>query len=169
MRVEWCCKTGYMDIGPAFRLRLAALARMLQASAVTHSEQVGIRSRDLVANGTAWLLSNLVLSIRRLPTFGEEIRALTWHKGSRGFKALRDFEVLAGEKSLVSVAILWFFSTWRTKGPSASHRPSCKPTPLRRTMRSIAIWTAGGRTRPHAKKRFFRRRCAAVILIPMGM
>jgi hypothetical protein len=54
-----------MDIGPAFRLRLATLARMLQESAVTHSEQVGIRSRDLVANGTAWVINKMALSIRR--------------------------------------------------------------------------------------------------------
>ncbi|MDJ0884199.1 MAG: thioesterase [Desulfobacterales bacterium] len=117
MKVEWCCKTGYMDIGPAFRLRLAALARMLQESAVTHSEQVGIRSRDLVSNGTAWVLNKMAFSIRRLPTFGEEIRVLTWHKGSRGFKALRDFEVLAGEESLVSVASLWLFIDLEKKRP----------------------------------------------------
>ena len=117
MKVEWCCKTGYMDIGPAFRLRLAALARMLQESAVTHSEQVGIHSRDLVANGTAWVLNKMAFSFRRLPTFGEEIRVVTWHKGSRGFKALRDFEVLAGDESLVSVATLWLFIDLAKKRP----------------------------------------------------
>ena len=117
MKVEWCCKTGYMDIGPAFRLRLAALARMLQESAVTHSEQVGIRSRDLVADGTAWVLNKMAFSFRRLPSFGEELRVVTWHKGSRGFKAFRDFEVLAGDESLVSVATLWLFIDLKKKRP----------------------------------------------------
>ncbi len=117
MKVEWCGKAGYMDIGPAFHLRLAALARMLQESAVTHSEQVGIRSRELVANGTAWVLNKMAFDFRRLPTFGEEIRVVTWHKGSRGFKALRDFEVLAGEESLVSVATLWLFIDLKKKRP----------------------------------------------------
>ena len=117
MKVQWDCKIGYMDIGPAFRLRLGALARLLQEAAVTHSEQVGIHSQDLVANGTAWVLNKMAFAFRRLPTFGEDIRVVTWHKGSRGFKAYRDFEVLAGDESLVSVATLWLFIDLEKKKP----------------------------------------------------
>lgn len=117
MKVEWCCKIGYMDIGPAFRMRLGAFARLLQEAAVTHSEQVGICSQDLVANGTAWVLNKMAFDFRRLPTFGEDIRVVTWHRGSRGFRAYRDFEVWAGDERLVSAATLWLFIDLEKKRP----------------------------------------------------
>ncbi len=117
MKVEWCCKVGYMDIDPDFRMRLGVLPRLLQEAAVTHSEQVGIRNRDLVANGTAWVLNKMVFDFRRWPTLGEEIRVVTWHKGSRGFKAYRDFEVLAGDELLAAAATLWLFIDLHKKRP----------------------------------------------------
>lgn len=107
MKVEWCYKIGYMDINPEFRMRLGAFARLLQEAAVTHSEQVGIHSQDLVANGTAWVLNKMAFDFQRLPIFGEDIRVVTWHKGSRGFKAYRDFEVWANDERLVSVTTVW--------------------------------------------------------------
>jgi hypothetical protein len=55
MKIEWSCKVAYMDIDPQFQMRLGGLARLLQEAAVSHSEQAGIRSRDLVANGAAWV------------------------------------------------------------------------------------------------------------------
>ena len=117
MKVEWCCKVRYMDINPEFRMRLEALCRLLQEAAVIHSEQVGIHNRDLVANGTAWVLNKMAFDFRRLPTMGEDIRVVTWHRGSRGFRAYRDFEVLAGDELLASVATLWLFVDLEKKRP----------------------------------------------------
>ena len=48
---------------------------------------------------------------------GEEIRVVTWHKGSRGFKAYRDFEVLAGDELLAAAATLWLFIDLHKKRP----------------------------------------------------
>ncbi len=117
MKVEWCTKVGYMDINPVFRIRLGAVSRMLQEAAVAHSEQVGIRSRDLVNNGTAWVLNRMAFDFRRLPNFGEDIRVVTWHKGSQGFRAYRDFEVRAGDEHLVSVVTIWLFIDLEKKKP----------------------------------------------------
>jgi acyl-ACP thioesterase len=117
MKVEWSCKVGYMDIDPQFQMRLGVLARRLQEAAVTHSEQVGIRSRDLVANGAAWVLNKMAFRFGRLPRFGEDIRVVTWHKGSRGFTASREFEVWAGSERLVSAATLWLFIDLVKKRP----------------------------------------------------
>lgn len=117
MKVEWQRKVGYMDINPVFRMKLGAFSQLLQEAAVTHSERVGIHSRELVANGTVWVLNKMAFEFRRLPTFGEDIRVLTWHKGSRGFKAYRDFEVFAGEELLVSVTSLWLFIDLKKKRP----------------------------------------------------
>ncbi len=117
MKVEWSCKVGYMDIDPQFQMRLGVLARLLQEAAVTHSERVGIRSRDLVANGAVWVLNKMAFRFGRLPRFGENIRVVTWHRGSRGFKAFREFEVWAGEERLVSAATLWLYIDLAKKRP----------------------------------------------------
>lgn len=84
---------------------------------MTHSEPVGIHTRDLVANGTAWVLNKMAFDFRRRPAMGEDIRVVTWHKGSRGFRAYRDFEVLAGDELLASAAALWSFVDLEKKRP----------------------------------------------------
>jgi acyl-ACP thioesterase len=117
MKVEWCGTVGYMDIDPAFRMRPGALARVLQEAAVTHSERVGIRNRDLVRNGAAWVLHKMAFDVARWPTFGEDIRVLTWHRGGRGFKAFRDFEIWTGDERLVAAATLWLFIDLARKRP----------------------------------------------------
>ena len=103
MKVAWGGQVRYMDINPEFRMRLGALSRCFHEAAVTHSEPVGLHHCDLVANGTAWVLNKMAFDFRRLPALGEDLRVVTWHKGSRGFRAYRDFEVMAGDEILASV------------------------------------------------------------------
>jgi acyl-ACP thioesterase len=59
----------------------------------------------------------MALRFERWPRFGEDIRVLTWHRGSRGFKAFRDFEVWAGGERLVSAATLWLYIDLVKKRP----------------------------------------------------
>jgi acyl-ACP thioesterase len=117
MKVDWCSKVGYRDIDPAFRMRLGALSRMLQEAAVNHSERVGIHSRDLVQNGAVWVVNKMAFDIVRLPAFGENVRVVTWHRGSRGFRAFRDFEIWVMDERLVSVTTLWLYIDLVRKRP----------------------------------------------------
>jgi acyl-ACP thioesterase len=117
MKVDWCSKVAYRDIDPAFRMRLGALSRMLQEAAVNHSERVGIHSRDLVRNGAVWVLNKLAFDIVRLPAFGEDVRVVTWHRGSQGFKAFRDFEIWVMDECLVSATTRWLYIDLFRKRP----------------------------------------------------
>lgn len=109
MKVEICKRVAYTDVNPAFRLKLGAFFRLLQEAAVEHSERVGLGSKDLVDGGTVWILNKMAASFYRHPGYRETIRILTWHRGSRGFRAYRDFLVFAGDECLAAVTSLWLF------------------------------------------------------------
>ena len=54
---------------------------------------------------------------KRLSAMDEEIRVVTWQNGSRGFRAYRDFEILAGDELMAPVATLWLYVDLKKKRP----------------------------------------------------
>jgi len=109
MKVEQIHTIAYTDVKPDFTIQLRALLRLLQEAAVAHSEQVGLGSRELLNAGTVWVLNKMVVVIDRLPRYREAVRVETWHRGSRGFRAYRDFEVFAGTERIVAATSLWLY------------------------------------------------------------
>ncbi len=109
MHIEQVHTIAYTDVNPNFTIQLRALLRLLQEAAVAHSEQVGLGSRELLHAGTVWVLSKMAVVIDRLPRYRETVRVVTWHRGSRGFRAYRDFEVFNGEKRIVTATSLWLY------------------------------------------------------------
>ena len=69
----------------------------------------------------------MAVRIDRLPRYRETVRVITWHRGSRGFRAYRDFEVFVGEERVVAAASLWLFFDLAAK------RLQCIPAELSQT------------------------------------
>jgi acyl-ACP thioesterase len=51
----------------------------------------------------------MALTFQRLPRYREAVRVVTWHRGSRGFRAYRDFEVFAGVERVAAATSLWLY------------------------------------------------------------
>ncbi len=109
MQIEIQKKIGFFEVNQRFELRLRGMLNYLQEAAGVHSEQAGHGSRVLMEQGNAWILHRLAMEIHRPPVFGDMLRIITWHKGQKGFRAYRDFELSCGGEKIGSAASLWLF------------------------------------------------------------
>ncbi|MDJ0785013.1 MAG: thioesterase [Desulfosarcinaceae bacterium] len=100
---------GFNEVDAQRQLRLKHLFNYLQEAAAIHSLQVGCGTGDLLEQGYAWVLNKVGLTINRLPRLEETIEIVTWHKGTRGFRSYRDYQIKSGDEVLVSATSLWLF------------------------------------------------------------
>ena len=91
MKIEQTTRVQYDDVDTDFRMRLPVLFRRLQRAALHHSDSVGLSNEKMVADGAVWILNRMVVRIERIPVYRERLTVRTWHKGSVGFWAGRDF------------------------------------------------------------------------------
>lgn len=109
MKIEETSRVAYDEVDTHFRMKLPVLFQRLQRAALKHSEAVGLESEKMVAAGAVWILSRMRVHIQRLPTYRETITVRTWHKGSAGFRAGRDFLVFCGNEQVAAAASQWLF------------------------------------------------------------
>ncbi|MFP4160039.1 MAG: acyl-[acyl-carrier-protein] thioesterase [Desulfobacterales bacterium] len=99
----------FFEVNENLELRPRGLVNLLQQAAMLHSRRAGYEAPVLMKTGRAWILHRIAINISELPVFGDEVEVVTWHKGSRGFKSYRDFEIIRNGEKLVSATSLWLF------------------------------------------------------------
>ncbi|HDI59717.1 MAG TPA: hypothetical protein ENF48_05060 [Desulfobacteraceae bacterium] len=109
MKIEQRHFVAYTEVKPDYTMQLRSLLGLLQDAAVTHSEQAGFGSRKLLDAGKAWILNKMAVNIERMPAYQETIRVETWHRGSRSFRAYRDFLVFSGPERIAAATSLWLY------------------------------------------------------------
>ena len=115
MKVTLRKQVKYFEVDTAFKLKLGNLFRLLQEAAIEHSEKIGLGSKTLVDGGSVWVLNRVEVEILRYPEYLEEIKLITWHKGSQGYRAYRDFILYAGEEKVATAASMWLYVDTRRK------------------------------------------------------
>ena len=108
-------RVNFSDVTSGFRLKLCALVRVLQESAIEHSDLAGYGAEEIIERDNGWILNKLLINIKRYPKYKEEITTETWHRGSKGFKSFRDFAVYAGEDPIVTVSSVYLFLDLKKK------------------------------------------------------
>ncbi len=83
-------------------LRLLTLMNIFQDIADSHASALGIGIEHCLAHGLAWIGSNYIINIERLPQWHEKIRIVTWPAVEKKIGAVRDFLVF-DEKGLVII------------------------------------------------------------------
>ncbi|MFP4444731.1 MAG: acyl-[acyl-carrier-protein] thioesterase [Desulfosudaceae bacterium] len=91
------------------RIKLDSLVKILQNAALNHVHEADRDSRVLIAAGYAWILNRIRIDILRHPLYGETLTVRTWHRGARGYKSYRDYEILAGDETVALAASAWLF------------------------------------------------------------
>lgn len=101
-----------VNIGEVTRhgnLRLDALFNILQEKAILHTHKVGLEIKDMLEAQKIWVLNRVAVEISELPRLEESIEVFTWSRKIHRFKGMRDFEIFAGEKSIIRAASLWVY------------------------------------------------------------
>ena len=109
MKIEQTSVVEYEDVDTAFRMKLPALFQRFQRAALHHSDSVGLATQTMIAAGAVWILNRIRVKIQRLPGYRESVTVRTWHKGSVGFRAGRDFLVFCGEETVAAAASQWLY------------------------------------------------------------
>jgi acyl-ACP thioesterase len=126
---ETVVRVRFGDCEPGGRLRLDALARLLQDAGNDDFEDAGLDP------GSPWLARRSVVTAATWPRFGEELQLATWCGGLGPRWAERRSEVTTAAGAAVEVATLWVHLD-----------PSGRPAPLPDWFVRTYGAAAGGRT-----------------------
>lgn len=109
MKIDQTTQVQYDDVDPDFRMKLPVLFQRLQRAALHHSESVGLSNKKMVADGALWILNRMLVKIKRLPVYRESLTVRTWHKGSVGFRAGRDYLLFCNQEQVAAATSQWLF------------------------------------------------------------
>lgn len=97
----------YGEVGADGVATLSSLANWLQEAAGQSASSLGFGEETLAGMGLTWILTRLVLRIRRLPTSCEAIRIHTWPSSLDRF-GYRGYEVFdASDRLIISGGSAW--------------------------------------------------------------
>ncbi len=100
---------GIYDAGSDRTLGLRPLMCGFQDVVALHSDRAGHGIDWLLGQKKAWVMHRMHIKIRQMPVMGEALKFFTWHKGKKGFKAFRDYEVWCGMRKRICAASSWLF------------------------------------------------------------
>ncbi len=90
-------------------IKLDSLMKILQNAALEHVHEADRDSRVLISEGFAWILNKVALTIFRHPFYGETLTVDTWHRGTKGFKSYREYEIRSGTEKVAAAASSWLY------------------------------------------------------------
>jgi acyl-ACP thioesterase len=112
------------------RLGLAGLLNLLQDAAWIHASHCGWGYEDLIRRGTIWVLARQKLVMSDWPHWRDVVTVRTWGRPTTGALALREYEILVGEKKLGECTTSWLILDYATRRPQkidrAAHDAVCR-------------------------------------------
>ena len=104
------------------RLGLVGLLNILQDTAWLHASHLGWGYEDLISHGTIWVLARQKLAMVDWPHWRDVVTIRTWARPSSGALAVREFEILVGEKKLGECTTSWLILNYETRRPQKLDR-----------------------------------------------
>jgi len=98
------------------KLSTSHLFWQIQEIAWQHAEKLGFGYEKLKQEQQFWVLSRLLVKIKRRPVWGEKFTIETWPTGSDGFLAHRDIQFLdKNGESIIKAATGWLILDLKSK------------------------------------------------------
>ncbi len=104
------------------RLGLFGLLNLLQDIAWLHAKHLGWGYEALVETGTAWVLVRQKLVMADWPVWGDVVEVRTWPRGVVGAMAIREFEIVAGDRKFGECSTSWLIIDAQTRRPTKIDR-----------------------------------------------
>lgn len=97
---------------------LAAICNYLQETAWHHADHLDFSLRKGNEFEYVWAIVRLLVKIDKYPGWTDTVSVKTWHRGTEGLFAMRDFEMLdASGQRFGSAASQWFILDTKTRRP----------------------------------------------------
>ncbi len=104
------------------RLSLAGLLNLLQDIAWLHANTGGWGFEDLIAKGTIWVLARQKLVMSDWPMWEDKVTIRTWGRPAGSVMAMREFEILVGDRKVGECTTTWLVLDWNTRRPQKLDR-----------------------------------------------
>jgi len=104
------------------RLGLFGLLNILQDAAWIHAGHSGWGYEDLIRRGTIWVLARQKLVMSDWPVWGDRVAIRTWGRPTAGPLALREFEIVVGDRKLGECTTSWLILDLETRRPTKLDR-----------------------------------------------
>ena len=104
------------------RLGLFGLLNILQDAAWIHAGHSGWGYEDLIRRGTIWVLARQKLVMSDWPVWGDRVAIRTWGRPTAGPLALREFEIVVGDRKLGECTTSWLILDLQTRRPTKLDR-----------------------------------------------
>jgi len=104
------------------RLGLLGLLNILQDAACIHAGHSGWGYEDLIRRGTIWVLARQKLVMSDWPVWGDRVAIRTWGRPTAGPLALREFEIVVGDRKLGECTTSWLILDLQTRRPTKLDR-----------------------------------------------
>lgn len=109
------------------RLGLSGLLNLLQDAAWIHAKHTGWGYEDLIQRGTIWVLARQKLVMTDWPVWGDVVAIRTWGRPTPGALALREYEIVVGDRTLGECTTSWLILDWQTRRPQKLDRVAFDP------------------------------------------
>ncbi len=97
---------------------LVAICNFLQVSAFRHAQRLGFDYTHKDGFDRIWVLIRMLIHMDAYPAWNDEIEVRTWHRGTEGLTAMRDYEINDAQgKRLGAVTSHWFLLDPETRKP----------------------------------------------------
>ena len=80
---------------------VTSILRFLQETAYIHAFKLGWGYEQLQENKTFWVLSRMLIKMKRYPAWREKINIRTWGTGVEGLFAYRDFRISDEQDNII--------------------------------------------------------------------
>lgn len=109
MKAHFPRQINYYEIDPEYKLKLSHFFKLIQESAIYHSDSVGLGSVRTRTRGFAWFLNKVGVDIYRYPEYKENIEIITWFREAKRFKSYRDYEIFSGKEKIAEASSIWIY------------------------------------------------------------
>lgn len=109
MKAHFPRQINYYEIDPDYKLKLGYFFKLIQESAIYHSDSVGLGSLRIRKGGFAWFLNKIGVDIYRYPEYKENIEVITWFRKAKRFKSYRDYEIFSDKEKIAEASSIWIY------------------------------------------------------------
>jgi acyl-ACP thioesterase len=104
------------------RLSLVGLLNLLQDIAWIHAKNAGWGFEELIAKGTIWVLARQKVVMSDWPAWEDKVTIRTWGRPAGSVLAMREFEILVGDRRVGECTTTWLVLDWNTRKPQKLDR-----------------------------------------------
>lgn len=107
----------FLQCYPNGYLKYTDLCNVFQIVAGKHAELGGISFSDMQEFQQAWVLSNMLVEIHRLPRWKETVWVKTWIKSLENSRSIRCMEMYIGDEKIVGCETFWVVFSTNSRRP----------------------------------------------------